>query len=143
MWIKSLTLAAATFAIATSAQAQPGGLVGSWRAVANIGGADVEFDLVVQPNGAFSETEQAAGGMTMQTGEVQDAGQDMIAFVVEDWQPRSMPVYHPTGTVGGYYTDEPTAKPPGGVWRLTWNGSNEVTMQDVQGGGAVTFERVQ
>lgn len=132
----------AAAAAALPAHAQGGNLVGSWRAMAAPGGVPVEFDLVVQPSGAYSETERSASLMTMQTGEVRQAGPGMIAFVVEQWAPQTMPVYHPTGTVSGYYTQEPTSKPPGGVWRLTWNGPNSVTMQDVDLGGAVTFQRV-
>jgi|SRR5579872_6774346 len=135
-------LAGAAVLAATTAFAQGASLVGSWRAFANIGGAPVEFDLVVQPNGAYSETERSATIMTMQTGEVRQAGPSMIAFVVEDWQPRTMPVYHATGTVGGYYTQDPTSKPPGGVWRIQFNGPASVTMQDANLGGVITFNRV-
>jgi len=141
--LKRLALAAAALALAAGgAHAQVASLVGSWRAFANIGGAQVVFELVVQPNGAYSETQRSATLMTMQTGEVRQAGPNLVAFVVEDWRPRTMPVYHPTGTVGGYYTQQPTSKPPGGVWRIRFNGRNSVTMQDANLGGVITFTRV-
>ena len=66
----------------------------------------------------------------------------MITFVINDWQPRSQNVYHATGTVGGYFTREPTAEPPGGTYRLSFNSPNSVTMQDVAMGGVITFQRV-
>lgn len=141
-WLAPAMAAGVMGLAATAAHAQGGDLVGSWRALANIGGAPVEFDLVMQPNGAYSETERSGSMMTMQTGEVRQAGPGMIIFVVEDWQPRTMPVYHATGTVGGYYTQEPTSKPPGGTWRIQFNGPNSVTMQDANLGGVLTFSRV-
>ena len=136
-------LAAGAMALAgTGAWAQGGSLAGTWRAMAAPGGVPVEFDLVVQPSGAYSETERSASAMTMQTGEVRQVGPGVIIFVVEDWQPRTMPQYHPTGTVGGYYIQIPTSKPPGGTWRIQFNGPNSVTMQDANLGGVLTFQRV-
>src|SRR5258708_10176398 len=92
-WLAPALLAGAMMTAAPAGLAEGGSLVGSWRALANIGGAPVEFDLVVQPNGAFSETQRSGSMMTMQTGEVQQAGAGMVIFVVEDWQPKSMPSY--------------------------------------------------
>lgn len=141
MTLKSL-IAAFALASLTTAQAQTASLVGSWRGFAQIRGAAVEFDLVVQPNGVFTETERSRALMTMQSGQTHFAAPDLVIFEVQDWRPRTMPVYHPTGTVGGYYTQQPTSRPPGGTWRLTWRGPNSVVMRDVNLGGAVTFNRV-
>jgi hypothetical protein len=118
--------------------AQGYSLVGTWRGAV----MGMAFELVVQPNGAYSEIERSATIMTMQQGEVRALGPGLIAFVVEDWAPKTMPVYHATGTVGGHYTQQPTTKPPGGTWRIRFNGPNSVTMQDARLGGMVTFQRV-
>jgi len=68
---------------------------------------------------------------------------NVVAFQVEDWQPRTLPVYHATGTTGGYYTQEPVPRPPGGVFRYKFTSPNSVTLQDTNLGGAVTFNRVR
>ena len=130
-------LAALIFALtATAAHAQS--LTGSWRGVA----MGVTFTMTVQPNGAFVQSQQKGTLMTQQTGVVRSAAAGMVSFVVENWQPRTQPIYHATGTVGGYYTQQATAKPPGGTWRLQFNGPNSVTMTDVNLGGSITFNRV-
>ena len=125
-------------AAAPGAEAQGPSLSGTWQGVYQ----GVAFELVVQPDGAFSETERAGQMMTMQTGVIRATGPGVITFVVEDWQPRTMPQYRPTGTVGGYYTQEPTSKPPGGTYRIRFNSPNSVTMQDVSMGGVIVFQRV-
>lgn len=125
-YLTSAVLAAAVTLGASAAQAQS--LTGSWQGAAQ----GVQFNLVVQPDGAYSETQRSGSLMTMQTGVIQSAGAGEIAFVVQDWQPRNLP-----------YTGEQTTKPPGGIWRIRFNGPNSVTMQDVRLGGSVTFTRVQ
>jgi hypothetical protein len=67
---------------------------------------------------------------------------NLVTFVVQDWRPRTMSVYRPNGAVGGYYSQQPTSKPPDGTWRMTWRGPNSVVLQDAVFGGAVTFNRV-
>jgi hypothetical protein len=124
--------------------AEDGSWTGEWRGQSPVAtGAMMVVDLVVQPSGAFSETEQGGPIMTMQTGQMSAAGAGEVSFVVQDWQPRSMPVYHAVGTQGGYYTQEQTSAPPGGTWRYRFNGPNSVTLQDVNMGGAITLTRVR
>jgi hypothetical protein len=140
MKFKSLAfavIAASPLALGASV-ARAESLSGSWRGFA----MGIEFDLVVQPNGAFSETERSGTSMTMQSGVIRSAGANVLAFEVQDWEPKTQQVYHPTGTVGGYYTPEPLAKPPGGVWRIQFDSPNSITMTDVNQGGSVTFSRV-
>jgi hypothetical protein len=98
--------------------------------------------LTVQPNGAYIETQRSGSLMTQQQGEIQSAGEGVIAFTVDEWQPRTMPRYVPTGMGGGYWTQVPTTRPPGGVWRVRFNGPNSVTMTDVRLGGSITYTRV-
>jgi hypothetical protein len=130
-----LAAALAFTLVAGAAQAQS--LTGSWQGMA----MGVLVQLTVQPSGAYIETQRSGSLMTQQQGAIQSAGAGMIAFTVDDWQPRTMPVYHPTGTVGGYYTQQPTTRPPGGVWRLHWNGPSSFTLTDVRLGGSITFDR--
>jgi hypothetical protein len=139
MSIKSnvAALAAAAAFILAGGAAHGQTLTGSWRGAA----LGVLFQLTVQPNGAYIESQSKGSLMTQQTGAIESAGPGMIAFTVEDWQPKTMPQYHPTGTVGGYYTQVPMGKPPGGVWRIRWNSPSSFTLTDVRLGGSLTFNR--
>ena len=141
MTFRSL-IAALALISSVAAAAQPPSLVGAWRGVAQVRGVTVEFDLVIQPNGAFTETERTQTLMTMQTGQTHILAPNLVAFVIQDWRPRTMPVYRPNGAIGGYYSQQPTSKPPGGTWRMTWRGPNSVVLQDTVFGGAVTFNRI-
>ncbi len=134
--VAAIAAAAAFILAAGAADAQS--LTGSWRGVA----MGYFFQLTVQPNGAYIETESKGTLMTQQTGAIEQAGPGMIAFTVEDWQPKTMPQYHPTGTIGGYYTQVPTSRPPGGVYHLVFDGPNAFTLTDVRLGGSITFSRV-
>jgi len=126
-YLPSAALAAAlVLGASTAAQAQS--LTGSWQGFAQ----GIQFNLVVQPDGAYSETQRSGSLMTMQSGVIQAAGAGEIAFVVEDWQPKDLP-----------YGGGQTTKPPGGIWSVQFNGPNSVTMQDVRLHGVVTFTRTQ
>jgi len=130
-------------ALAASAHAQVANMVGTWRGTSQAA-PGATFNLVVTPQGGYSEQVVGGEGMTLEQGVIQQGGDGVtISFVVQDWSPRTLPQYHPTGTVGGYYTQEPTPKPPGGVWRVQFNGANGFSMQDVNFGGVVYFQRVQ
>jgi hypothetical protein len=137
-----IAAAAALAVLASQAHAQDASLAGSWQGVVQVQGVRVDFALTVQPNGAFTETEATGTLRTMQSGEIRQTAPGVVTFIVEDWQPRTMPTYHATGTTGGFYTQTLTSKPPGGTWALIWQGQNTVTLRDVNGGGAVTFTRV-
>ena len=134
---KAAALVAGVGFILAAGAAHAQSLTGSWRGVA----MGVAFQLTVQPNGAYIETESKGTLMTQQTGAIQSAGAGMIGFTVADWAPKTMSQYHPTGTVGGYYTQAPTSRPPGGVYRIVWNGPNAFTLTDVRLGGSITFIR--
>ena len=125
------------FLIAAPAVAQVAQMAGTWNGTY----MGVALRLIVGPDGRFSEVERSPTVMTMQTGHLRSFQKGVVSFVVEDWEPRTMPVYHPTGTVGGYTTQQPTNKPPGGTYRITFQGANQFTMQDVNMGGVVTFHR--
>lgn len=139
MSIKSRALAifATLVFVLTATAANAQSLTGSWRGSA----MGILFQLVVQPNGAYVETQSKGTLMTQQSGAVVPAGPGLVAFTVVSWSPRTQPIYHPTGTVGGYYTQQPTAPPPGGTWRLVFNGPNSFTITDVNLGGSLTFVR--
>jgi hypothetical protein len=137
-------IAAAVSLIASVAQAQGNPFAGSWRSVMNINGTMVEFDLVIQPNMAFSEQQRSGGGMTMQTGQIQPTGQNIVTFVVEDWEPKTMPSYSFGQECPGApcWHQIPTTKPPGGTWSYRFNNANSLSMHDMYLGGDITYQRV-
>jgi len=123
---------------ATVAAAQQDDFVGQWRGAAS----GMTITLVVQPNGRFTMTEQSGTLMTQQSGPYKLVAPNTIVFTVADWQPRTMPVYHPTGTVGGYYSQEPMAKPPDGLYSYAFNGPNAVVLTDQVMHSSITMNRV-
>lgn len=140
--MKTILTLMALLAFGSAARAQEPALVGSWRGSAP-SAPGVTFNLVVGADHSYSEQAVAGSLMTLQQGHYQVVAPDVVTFVVEEWKPRTYSVYHPTGTVGGYYTDEPVAKPPGGTWRIQFTSPDSFTMQDVNFGGMAVFNRVQ
>ena len=144
MLLAAMVAAALSF-VASAADAQGGSFTGSWRSVMTINGAAVEFDMVVQPNMAFNQVQRSGGGMTQQTGQVQQTGPDTVTFAVEDWEPKTMPSYSfdPQQCPGQpCWHDIPTTKPPGGTWRYWFTDPNTLNMHDVYMGGDITYQRV-
>ena len=137
------SIAAATLVLATlsAARAQDERFVGSWRGVVNLNGYPITINLILQADRQFTEQEISSAAMTMQTGTWVVTG-DVLTLNVEDWQPRTQAVYHPTGTVGGYYTQEPAAKPPGGTYQCRFLSPDAFTMLDVNTHGEMRFDRL-
>lgn len=134
--IAALVIAAAALG-GQPAMAQQNPFVGSWRA--NLPGFSI--NLVMDADMKYSEQVAGATAMTLETGTYVVSAPDLLIFQVLDWQPRTMPVYHPIGTTGGYYTQEPMAKPPGGTYRYQFNGTNAFAIQDVNTNGSAVFMR--
>ena len=111
---------------------------GSWRGVFR----GVTLNLVILQDWHFSEQEVSGNIMTMQTGMIRETGEGVITFDIEDWEPKTRMVFHPTGTVGGYNTEERNSKPPGGTYRVSFNGNNVMIFEDLRWGGTVTYYRV-
>lgn len=127
---------------AVNSDAQGNSFVGSWRGVVTVNGMAVTFNLVMGANQSYSLQEVSRIGMTLQTGYYRVNGQQ-IGFEVVDWQPKTAPVYHAPGWQGGYYVQQPLAKPPGGMFRFQFTSSSSLTMQDVNLGGVITYNRLQ
>ena len=139
--MRSSGFAAVAFAAAltaASAQAQQNPFVGVWRAATEMG----TITTVMGPDMRYSEQVVAGSIMTLQQGNYVING-DLVSFEVLDWEPKTMPRYQPLGTQGGYWTEVPTTKPPGGTFRFHFTSPNTVTMQDVNFGGSATFTRIQ
>lgn len=135
---------------ATAAMAQMGGpvgqplnnnrnsLVGQWRGVYN----GITITVVIEPTGQYTQTAQSGTLMTMQSGPYRLIAPNTIIFYVTDWQPRTMPVYHATGTVGGYYTQEPLVKPPDATNTYVFKAANTVVFTEPGTRGSITMARV-
>jgi hypothetical protein len=81
--------------------------------------------------------------MTEQSGPYKLFAPNTIVFSVTSWAPKTMPVYHPTGTVGGYYTQQPMAKPSGATDTYVFKGADTVVLTDQMTHGSITMTRVQ
>lgn len=129
----------AILALSTAAvPAQQSSLVGQWRGVFR----GITLTIVIQPNGQYSQLAQSGTMMTQQSGPYKLVSPNTIIFSVTNWAPRTQQIYHPTGTVGGYYTTELTAQPPGATDTYVFNGPNTITLTDQMTHGSITMTRV-
>ncbi|MGB7769233.1 MAG: hypothetical protein WBN22_10330 [Verrucomicrobiia bacterium] len=126
----------------SAADAQQNPFVGGWRSIVVTNGMEITISLVMRPDMRFSEQEASYVGVTTQTGTyVVNAGE--LTLNIEDWQPKTHEVYHPTGTTGGYYTDEPSPQPPGGTYQVQFLSANRMVMREVNFGGEARFDRTR
>ena len=124
--------------IMLAAHAQQNSLVGQWRGVFR----GITLTIVIQPNGQYSQLAQSGTMMTQQSGPYKLVVPNTIIFSVTNWAPKTQQIYHPTGTVGGYYTTEVVAKPPGATDKYVFNGPNTIILTDQMAGGSITLTRV-
>lgn len=124
---------------AISAAAEQNNLVGTWRGAA----AGVTLTVVILPNGRYRQLGQSAAVITQESGPYTLVAPNTIVFTVEDWEPETMPVYHPIGTRHGYYTEEYMAKPPDVMDTYQFKDPDTVTFTDQVYGGSITMRRVR
>lgn len=123
---------------AVAVPAQENSLVGQWRGVIGT----ITLTIVIQPNGQYSQLAQSGTLMTQQSGPYRLVAPNTIIFSVTNWAPKTQQIYHPTGTVGGYYTTEIVAKPPGATDTYVFNGPNTIILTDQMMHGSITMTRV-
>jgi hypothetical protein len=123
---------------AITASAQQNNLVGQWRGVYQ----GITLTIVIQANGQYSQLAQFGTLITQQSGPYKLVAPNTISFSVMDWAPKTQQVYHPTGAVGGFYTPEPTSKPPGATDKYVFNGPNTIVLTDELTHGSITLTRV-
>jgi hypothetical protein len=123
---------------AAAAWAQQPSLAGQWRGVYS----GITITIVIQANGQYSQLAQSGTIMTQQSGPYKLVAPNTIVFSVTNWAPKTMPVYHATGTAGGYYTQQPMAKPAGAVDTYVFKGPNTVILTDQMTHGSITMTRV-
>jgi hypothetical protein len=134
-----LVIPAILVLVATAAAAQQDSFVGTWRGVSN----GITLTVVIQPDGQYFQTAQSSTLTTQQSGPWKLVAPNTIIFSVTNWAPKTMPVYHPTGTVGGYYTQEPMVKPAAVMDAYVFNGPNTLTLTDQVYHVSITMMRVQ
>jgi hypothetical protein len=139
---KALAVAMLVATLSASVQAQSDPWVGNWQGNATVGGIPMTFFMVIGPNHQYSQQVVSGPYRTMQSGNLV-ANPTTITFQVLDWDPKTQAIYHPVGTTGGYYTQEPVVKPPGGTNRYQFLSPNSVQLQDVNYGGVIVFSRAQ
>jgi hypothetical protein len=122
---------------AVAAPTQQSGLVGQWRGVYQ----GITITIVIQPNGLYTQTAQSGTLTTQQSGPYKIVAANTIVFSVTNWAPKTQQVSHATGAVGGYYTNEPAAKPPGASDKYVFNGPNTMTLTDQTTHGSITMTR--
>jgi hypothetical protein len=118
--------------------AQQNSLAGKWRGVYR----GITLTIVIQPNGQYTQTAVSGTVQTMQSGPYKLVAPNTIIFSVTEWEPKTMQVYHPTGTAGGYYSTEQASKPPGATDKYVFNGPNSMTLTDLMNRGSIPMTRV-
>jgi hypothetical protein len=114
-------------------------LVGQWRGVYQ----GITITVVMQANGQYIQTNQSGTLMTQESGPYKLVAPNNLIFAVTEWAPKTQQIYHATGTTGGYYTTQRTAKPPGGTDTYVFQGPNTVVLTDQAMHGSITMTRVQ
>jgi hypothetical protein len=112
---------------------------GTWRGTYQ----NITFTIVIQPNGQYTQTAQSGSLMTEQSGPYTLAAPNTIIFSVTNWAPKAQKIYHPTGTTGGYYTDQVVAKPPGATDSYVFRNANTLVLTDQMTHGSITLTRVR
>lgn len=118
--------------------AQSNPFVGQWSGVFQ--GITISYTMDANLN--YSNRDVSGAMQTTQSGKFHLAAPNEITFEVVDWAPKTQPVYHPTGTTGGYYTQQPMAKAVGGSFSYVFKSANTVVLTDLATHGVLTLNRV-
>lgn len=132
-----LAVVALSFVVAAQlAAAQK--LDGVWKASLTLNGQRCYFNLVISPGQNYSETARCGTLMTQQSG-IYAYSNGTLARTVIDWEPKDRYVLD-NGHWGHY---EPNAKPPGGVFAVTFTSPHAMVWKDIKFGGSITYRRAQ
>ena len=133
------------FASTFAAVAQDNQIAGSWHSDFQVNGVAYADDLILQPNQQFSDMVASYAGRTLRTGDYSFDGRT-LRLNVTDWEPKTLPQYHPTGTTGGYYTQEPALRPPNSTYQIEFVSPNQFMLRDATFGASnivLRFDRTQ
>ncbi len=126
------------FCAITVCHAQENSFVGQWSGIFK--GIVITYNMDANYN--YNDRVASGSMQTTESGKYHLTAQNVIIFEVQDWAPKTQSVYHATGTTGGFYTQQPTAKPPGGSFSFVFNSPNSVTLTDLTTHGSITLNRV-
>jgi hypothetical protein len=110
--------------------------IGTWQTTTVASGIRLTVQLVLNPQGGFSELDQgisptAGRMMTQETGTYSLFAPNMLRLNVVNWQPKVQCVA-PSGCV-------PVRKPPGTTYRYRFTSATTFTAQDVTFGNGPTL----
>jgi hypothetical protein len=133
----ALSVAVAVLVIAIPPARAASSIVGTWQGNFAANGTPCSVQSIYQSNGTYSELLHCGSMMTRQSG-TYVFHDGLLVRSVTDWDPRRQWVVG--ACVGcGYW--ETLAKPPGGSYRVNFNGANSMTLHDVNLGGVLTMHR--
>jgi len=132
----AFTILAFSFISVCHAQTNP--FVGGWSGVFQ----GITISYIMDANFNYSNRDVAGALQTTQSGKFRLAAPNEIVFEVVDWAPKTQAVYHPTGTTGGYYTQQPMPKAVGGSFSYVFTSANTVVFTDLATHGVLTLNRV-
>ena len=134
--LRGLALAVGFAVVAHVAVAQ--NLMGKWEGSTVVNGQRYSFTMTITAGNHYIETAQAGTLMTTQSGTYVFTN-GLLVRNVTDWEPKQQMVVNPPyGT-----RSVPVARPPGGSFRVTFNGPNTMVLQDTKLKGTLTYQRVQ
>jgi hypothetical protein len=133
-----LAFTALAFWLINPCHAQANPFVGQWSGVFQ----GITISYTMDANFNYSNRDVSGALQTAQSGKFHLAAPNQITFEVVDWAPKTQPVYHPTGTTGGYYTQQPMAKAVGGSFSYIFKSANTLVLTDLATHGVLTLNRV-
>ena len=128
-------LVGACLLLSVTGAAAQNSLVGTWQGSVVFNGMTVGLNLVMMPNGKFSEQQTMSGMMTMDTGTYTVLPNNQLHFTVEDWEPKQQ-CFPQSGC-------HDILKPPGGLYNVRFISGSTMQVQDVNNQGIVVYQRVQ
>ena len=124
--------------IASSSFAQQNPFVGTWIATT----AEATTTFVMEANSHYSAKHVSGPYTTFDSGSYVING-DFISFNVEDWAPKTQPIYQPQGTTGGSYVQQPTSKPSGAIYQFHFLSGDSIMFIEINSHDQTIIKRVQ
>ena len=135
-WIRPTMVGLALLLVTQFASAQ-NNFNGSWKSNVVVNGQGCTFNLVMSAGQHYTEMLQCGTLATSQSGTYVFANGTLVRKVT-NWAPKQQ--YVKTAT-GGY--NQPTAKPSGGSFRVSFTNADTMVWVDVNFGGSLTYLRVK
>ncbi len=124
--------------IAAPLTATAASFTGTWHGALAINGQRCTIEVTLAPNGSYVQTARCGIVMTQQSGTYKIFPNNQIGFTVINWAPRQRYV---VGAQVGSGHFENNAKPPGGLFKITFTGSDTMVWRDLDYGGTISLQR--